>query len=266
MAGSLILFQVLLQSTLAEVEKKVDISVYFKLDALEDDIFHVEGLLGQLPEVESVEYISKEEALEIFKGRHADNALITGALDELGDNPLGASLRIRATDPSNYESISLFLQNGSFSAIDKINFQQNRLVFDRLTTVLSVSRRAGLSVSIVLGAIAFLVAFNTIRLAIYTSREEIGIMKLVGASNWFVRAPFLVEGILYGVSATIIVVLIFWPLTLWLGPQAKAFFGGVDLFSYYASNLAQFTLMLLLVGIVLGIFSSFVATRRYLKV
>ena len=266
MAGSLILFQVLLNSTLDEVRKKVDVTVYFKLDAPEEEIMRIEKLVGGLTEVESTEFVSREEALLEFKRRHDDNALISSALDELGTNPLGASLRIRSKDPSNYSTISLFFDKQNFDAVDKINYQQNERIFTRLATVISVTRKAGLGVSIVLGAIAFLVAFNTIRLAIYTSRDEIGIMRLVGASTWYVRGPFLIEGVIHGFFASVFTMLVFWPLTLWLGPKAQNFFGGVDLFEYYAGNLFQFFFILLLVGVSLGVLSSFIATRRYLKI
>ncbi len=266
MAGSLVLFQVLLNSTLDEVRKKVDITVYFKLDAPTEEIGRIERLVKGLPEVESTTLMSREDALAEFKQRHADNSLISSALDELGTNPLGANLRIQSKDPTNYEAISLFLEKGDFDTIDKVNYRQNERVFTRLATVISVTRRVGFGVSLALGAIAFLVAFNTIRLAIYTSRDEIGIMRLVGASTWYVRGPFLVEGAIHGFFASVISTILFWPLTLWIGPKAKAFFGGVDLFEYYAGNLFQFFFLLLLAGIVLGIFSSFVATRRYLKI
>lgn len=264
--GSLFLFQVMLRSTLDEVEKKVDVSVYFKTDAEEADILKVKDLLAGLPEVKSVEYVSREQALQEFKDRHSGNALIASALDELDDNPLGATVKIRAKNPSQYESIANFLESGSFTSIDKVNYRQNKLVFDRLASILSTSQKVGGGISLVLGLIAFLVAFNTIRLAIFTARDEIGVMRIVGASNWFVRGPFLVEGGLYGVLAALATTIIFWPVTLVLGPKAHNFLGGVNIFDYYASNIIQFFLILLLVGIVIGVFSSFVATRRYLKI
>ena len=270
--GSLIMFLVLLESTLQQVESKVDISVYFKTDAEQGDIKRLQNLLTSLPEVNTVKYISREEALAIFKERHKDNSLISSALDELADNPLGASLRVQAKNPSQYESISKFLEDGGFSFIDKVNYRQNKRVFDRLSRVLSTSRNVGIGISLVLGFIAFLVAFNTIRLAIYTSRDEIGIMRLVGASTWYVRGPFLVEGVIHGFFSAVIAMIFFWPLTLWLGPKARMFFSGgghdsgVDLFVYYSQNFFQFFGVLLLVGVALGVFSSFVATRRYLKI
>ncbi|MEK7642951.1 MAG: permease-like cell division protein FtsX [Patescibacteria group bacterium] len=263
--GSLMFFQVLLSSTLADIESKVDVSVYFKIDATEQEIVSVRDLLLGLPEVKNVEYVSREAALEAFKKNHEGNALITSALEELGENPLNATLKVRAKDPGKYESIAKFIEDGSFLSIDKVNYRQNKAIFDKLTMILSVSRRVGAGVVTVLSVIAFLVAFNTIRLAIYTARDEIAVMRVVGASNWFVRGPFLVEGALYGVLATIVTILIFWPLTLWLGPKTKDFFGNVDVFQYYTSHIFSIFFTLLFIGIVLGVLSSFVATRRYLK-
>lgn len=264
--GSLILFQVLLSSTIDQVKKKVDVSVYFKPDATDADIAAVQEVLKGFHDIESTEYISRDQALETFKKRHEGNSLISSALDELPDNPLGASIKIQAKDPASYQAIADSLDKGDYSGVDKINYKQNQRVFDRLTTVLTVSRAIGWGISLALGIVAALVAFNTLQLAIYTSRDEISIMRLVGASNWYVRGPFLVEGVLHGLFATILATLIFWPATLWLGPQAKEFFGGVDLFDYYISNFFQFFFTLFLFGVVLGVISSFIATWRHLKI
>jgi cell division transport system permease protein len=266
MVGSLILFLVLLESTLQQVEQKVDVTVYFKTDAADTDITHVQELLTRMPEVKSVEYVSRDEALRRFKERHTGNSLISSALDELGSNPLGANLRVLARSPDSYGSIANFLDSGNFDSIDKVNYKQNQRVFERLANVLAMSRRIGIGISLVLGLIAFLVAFNTISLAIYTARDEIGVMRLVGASSWYVRGPFLIEGVIHGFFASVIAMLAFWPLTLWIGPRARDFFSGVDLFRYYIQNFFQFFFVLFLVGIVLGVFSSFIATRRYLKI
>ncbi len=266
MIGSLFLFNVLLNSTIAQVQEKVDVSVYFKTDAQEAEIVRIQELVKGFPEVAAVEYVSREQALENFKKRHEGNSLIASALDELPDNPLGASLRVRAKNPNDYERIASALEGQNSSAIDKVNYKQNQRVFERLATVLTVSRQVGVGVSIVLAIIAILVAFNTVRLAIFTARDEIGIMRLVGASSWYIRGPFLVEGMIHGFFAAVITTILFWPITLWAGPKAKEFFGGTDLFQYFVSNLPQFFLTLLLFAVSLGVISSFIATRRYLKV
>jgi cell division transport system permease protein len=266
MVGSLVLSNVILSSVLASLEEKVDITVYFQLDAPEEDILTVRDSLAGLGEVKEVEYISREEALVQFRERHQENALITQSLDELEDNPLGASLNVHATDPSHYEAISNFLEANVFSGIlDKVNYRQNELVIERLGSILFTARRIGVSISLLLASIAFLVAFNTIRMAIYTSREEIKVMKLVGASNAYTRGPFLVEGFLHGLFASILTLFVFFPLTYWLGPKTELFFGGPDLYVYYTTHILELFLALFIVGATIGMCSSAFAVRRYLR-
>jgi len=270
--GSLFFGKNILLTVLDQLQDKVDVTVYFRTEAEEPEVLFLKDSLSELSEVKSIEYISKEEALVAFKDRHAENNLIIQSLDELSDNPLGASLNIKAKDPSQYESIARFLESGLpaqanvFSSIDKINYKQNKVVIDRLANILQASRKLGAGVSFVLIFVALLVTFNTIRLAIYTNKEEIKIMRLVGASNRYIRSPFVVEGVFYGLVSAIVTMILFYPLTLWLGPLSERFFGGINVFHYYLNNFGQLFLILSAVGIALGTFSSWIATRRYLKV
>ncbi len=264
--GSLIFGKVLLTSTLAQLEDKVDITVYFKTDAEEEEILALKDRLTNLNEVKEVNYVSSEQALKEFRERHKNNALITQSLEELVENPLGANLNIKAKNTGQYESITRFLEASVILSIDKINYRQNKLVIDRLSSILNASRNAGFGITIVLSIIAILVTFNTIRLAIYTSKDEITVMRLVGASSRYIRGPFIVEGIMHGVMAAFITMLIFYPFTLWLGPLAEKFFGGINIFVYYISNFFQLFLILILAGAGLGSISSWIAARRYLKV
>jgi cell division transport system permease protein len=270
--GSLLLTSVMLNSSLDALKDKVDINVYFKLNASETDIFALRDALKKLPEVKAVDYVSREKALEDFRAKHQDNSLIISSLEELGDNPLGASLSVRAFNPSDYESIASFLQSGNSLppgaslSIDKVNFIQNKTVIDRMTKIIAGVERLGLAVSIVFIVIAVLVSFNTIRLAIFTAREEIAVMRLVGADNWYIRGPFIIEGIMYGIVGAFITMILFYPVTAWVGGVAGTFFGGVNLATFYMGNLVQMLLILLATGAVLGIVSSVLAVHRYLKV
>ncbi|MBU2109534.1 ABC transporter permease, partial [Patescibacteria group bacterium] len=269
--GSLIFAKAILSSTLAQIQDKVDVSVYFKTDADEQDILALKSKLEKTGEVKSVEYISSEQALENFKERHKDNALIMQSLEELESNPLGAVLNVKAKETSQYESIAKSLEISSglsaeTSIIDKINYYQNRVVIDRLTKILDSTKRLGIIISIILIIISLLVTFNTVRLAIYSSREEIGIMRLVGASGKFISGPFVIEGIMHGIIASIVTMALFYPCTLWLGKMTQNFFGGINIFEYYISNFVQLFLIILGTGIILGAISSFIAVRRYLKV
>jgi cell division transport system permease protein len=268
--GSLIFARAILGSLLAQIQDRVDIRVYFVKDAPEPEIAALRDVVSKLEEVKSVEYISAEKALEDFKEKHKDNATIMQSLEEIGENPLLATINIKAKDPSQYEAVAKFLKSqensGGTSIIDKINYYQNQKVIDRLSKIVNSARDLGTALSIILAIISVLITFNTIRLAIYISREEIGVMRLVGASSRFVSGPFVVEGIMYGVVSAVIAVVLFYPLVLWLGPLSEGFFGGINLFNYYVANFGQLFVLLLLVGSVLGALSSLIAVRRYLKI
>lgn len=259
-----------LSSTLKDLTEKVDVTVYFTTDASEDQIFEVKQSLETLPEVAVVIYVSREEALAAFRERHKNDQLTIQALDELSENPLGASLEIRAKQTNQYESIAESLSaqqeaGGAASVIEKINFYQNKAAIDRLTNIIDTSRSFGISIALVFGLATLLIAFNTIRLAIYTARDEIGVMNLVGAGTWYVRGPFMIAGVLYGVISGIIVLLALYPLTLWLGPGSEQFFGSFNVFSYFVSAFPLMFLVVMASGVGLGSLSSYLAVRRYLK-
>ena len=112
--------------------------------------------------------------------------------------------------------------------------------------------------------ISIIVTFNTIRLTIFISKEEIGVMQLVGASRTRVHGPFLVEGAIYGIIATVVTLIIFYPVTLWFGRNMTGFLG-MNLESYYFANFFQIGSIVLISGIFLGMVSSFIAVRKYLN-
>jgi len=273
--GSVIFTSVVLNSVIAELKSKVDVNVYFTLTAPESDVLKLKSSLEKMPEVAKVEYVTANQALAEFKDKHKDDSLTLQALDELDTNPLGARLNIIAKDPSQYGGIVKNLQDesalsagasGETSIIDKVNYQQNKEVIDRLTEIVASAKQLGYSLALVLILISLLITFNTIRLVIYMSREEIAIMRLVGASGMYVRGPFVIGGMLYGALSAVITILLFWPITVWLANHTTNFFGGVNLFDYYKANFLQIFSIMLLVGVALGAISSFLAVRKYLKV
>ncbi len=267
--GSLIFFSAVLNFALDELKNKVDVNVYFTVSAGEADVLNVKQNLESLPEVALTTYTSREQALLDFKERHKSDSLTLQALEELGENPLGASLNIRAKDPSQYESITAFLENISGgeggALVDSINYHQNKTAIDRLGRVIDGAETLGFAIIIVMAAISVVIVFNTIRLAIYTSREEISVMRLVGAENRFIRGPFIVEGFLYGVFSALVTLIIFYPVTAWMGSATERFFGGINVFDYYLENFGQIFLIIAVSGIVLGMLSSYIAVRRYLS-
>ncbi|PIR83173.1 hypothetical protein COU19_01895 [Candidatus Kaiserbacteria bacterium CG10_big_fil_rev_8_21_14_0_10_56_12] len=271
--GSLIFLSALLSFTLDTVKDKVDISVYFVTTATEPAILAVKDQLEKLPEVDTVTYMSAADALTAFRGRHANDQLTLQSLDLLGYNPLDASLTVRAKDPSKYEVIVNFLDaspalsTSGTSIIDRINYDaNNKQAIDRLSLAITATRQIGLAVIILFVIASILIAFATIRLAIYTSKEEIAVMKLVGASNAYVQAPFVVEGIITGLIAAVLVLFFFWPATWYVGLKTAAWFGGFNLGQYYVSHFALIFVILMLSGILLGGVASIFAIRKYLKV
>lgn len=270
--GFLIFSGAILNTSLNELRNKVDVSVTFVPTASETDVLAIKDRLERLPEVSIVTYTSRDEALAAFKERHAGNQTILSALDELGRNPLGATLNIKAKDPSQYEGIANFLQSDStlsssgISIIDQINYFQNKVAIDKLTGIINSARSLGLAITLFFMVVSILIAFNTIRLTIYIARDEISVMKLVGASTSFIQGPFVVVGVIYGLVAGLISLLLLLPITYWLGGATQNFFIGLNIFSYYLRNFLEIFLIIIFSGVLLGAVSSFLAIRKYLKV
>jgi cell division transport system permease protein len=270
--ATLIFTSALLQSTLQGIKDKVDINVYFIRSASEDDILAMKTAVAAQPDVASVDYVSRDEALNTFKEKHATDPLTLQALDELDDNPLEASLNVRAADPSDYQSIVNYLNTKDAASgdagkiIDKINYAENQSAINALSKIIASSERLGTIIAVFFIVIAILITFNTIRLAIYISREEISVMRLVGASSRYIKGPFVVAGIIYGVFAAVITLILCWPVTYWLGPETANIGTGINLFNYYGSNFLEIFGIILGSGLLLGIISSYLAVKRYLKV
>lgn len=270
--GSLVFLSALLSYTLTTIKDKVDVSVYFITSASEPDIMAVKSDLEGLPQVAEVTYTSADQALAVFRENHASDQLTLQALDELGGNPLDASLEVRAKDPSQYESIVNFLEAspalsaGGTSIIDRINYAQNKDVIDRLTLAIRATREIGLFVVLVFALASVLIAFATIRLAIYTAKDEIAVMRLVGASNAYIQGPFIVAGVITGTIAGIIVLILLWPATWYAGDKTSAWLGGFNLANYYATHFLLLFAIIMGSGIVLGALASILAARKYLKV
>ena len=269
--SSLIIFNVVAVSALNSIQEKIDISVYFKTTAPEDEILRIKQSLEGLDEVKNVNYISRDRALEIFKGKHASDTVsdktIIQAVNELETNPLPASLNIKANDPGKYSVIASYLNNDSLrNYVNNVSYAQNKVVIDRLASIINFSRWAGAGLTAILAIVAILVVFTTILLAIYSSREGIEVMRLVGASNMFIRGPYIVEGIIYGTISAVLSMVILFPVVYFISPDVKKLIPDMDLLSYFTSNFFQFFAYQLLFGIGIGIVSSFIAIRRYLRI
>lgn len=269
--GSVIFVSAILNITMEELRNKVDINVYFVTTSAENNILSLKTKIEALPEVLSVEYTSREKALENFRLRHENDQITIQALEELGDNPLGATLNIKAKEPSQYEGIANFLNEENILSsegekiIDKINYFENRTAIDKLSRIINSAERLGLVLSLALVIVSIIITFNTIRLTIFISREEISVMQLVGASKNYVKGPFVVTGVLVGLFSGLITMLLFLPISYWLGSTTENFFIGFNIFSYYLSNFFQILFIVVGSGVAIGAISSFLAVRKYLK-
>ena len=263
----LILFNIVGTGSIKSIQDKIDISVYFKSNVPEDTILNIKRSLEGLTEVNFVEYVSREDALVEFKKKHEGEVAITQTLSELEDNPLLSSLNIKAKDLENYDAIASYLETPSLGeSVEKVSYTQNKIVIDKLKSIVDSMKKSVIILTLFLASLAVLVTFNTIRLAIFSASEQIEIMRLVGASNSFIRGPYIVEGIIYGLASAFISFLILIPVINITSPYIMNFAVEVDIKGYFLSAWGQLLLYQVLFGIGLGIVSSFIAIRRYLKI
>ncbi len=269
--GSTMLLDQLLTVSLTNIQSKVDINVYFVTTAAEGDIMALKTKVEALPDVAEVRYTSREDALTEYRLKNQNDSVAMQALEELGENPLGATIAIRARETSQYENIARFLdeqkaiETADAPLIDEVNYADNKESIETLTKIIDAVERASFVTMIVLIAAAILITFNTIRLAIYTAREEISVMRLVGASNSFIRGPFMLQGVMYGVIAGVLALAILYPIMIWIGPATAEFFE-FDLYVYFVTNFGTLFLTIVGIGVGLGLVSSMLAIARYLRV
>jgi len=266
----LFLFQNITQFLISSLQEKVDISVYFKEEALEEEILKVKEELTQIPEVKEVKYVSQEQALAKFIQRHKESSVLMESLKEVGENPLLASLNISAREASQYARIANFLDDtlspSLKNLIEKVDYYQRKSVIEKIFSLTAGINRGGILLIIILALVAILVVFNQVRLAIYSQREELTIQRLVGASNWFIRGPFLVQGAISGFLATLFCLLIFTLICWFFSPKLEILFPGLNLFGYFTGNFGIILLIQIFTGVGLGIVSSLIAIRRYLEI
>lgn len=270
MIGSTLLITAFLSTGLKDLQDKIDINIYISANTPEGTILELKNKIEALPEVKAVTYISREQALETFRTRHADDHRIIQALEEVGTNPLTAALTVKAKEPAQYEGIAKFLENKSslspdeLSIVSKVNYNDNKIAIERLSRIIDGVKKLGGIVTVVLIGISILITFNTIRLAIFIARDEISVMRLVGGSNEFIRGPFVIEGMIYGLVSGILTIIMFYPITYWLKSATQGYYGGIDLLQYFVANFVQIFFIIILSGIGLGAVSSYLAVRKYL--
>lgn len=258
-----------LTSTISQVVEKIDVSVYLRDTVTPAQAGNLKAKLEATPNVESVKFVSKTDALKIYQEQNKNNKELLAAVTA-DDNPLPQSLAIKAEDPNKIDPIIAFVNKAEFKPLlqekDPISYTgERKKTVDRIIGATNFIKQVGLLASALFVVISTLIIFNTIRMAIFTRREEIEIMQLVGATNWFIRGPFIFEAALYGVIATGVAVLLCYSVVLGAGPKINAYIDTQTVINIFRSQPLLIVGTELLIGVTIGAASSLLAMTRYMK-
>jgi cell division transport system permease protein len=253
---------------LENVQQKINVSIYFNPEVEETEILSIKGEIEKYrKEIKSIEYVSRERALEEFMASGEANDTINKAIEEIGENPLFAFLLIKANDPSYYETITQSIRRSSFNdKINRINFDTNKKMIEKLNGIISMVEKAGILLGSIFVLISILITFNTIRITIYSHKQEFEVMSLVGASRTYIKMPFVFEGLFYGTAAAIVATILLFITMKFISPFTRGAVSDGELMNYFTAHFWQYFGLMLLFGTVLGVSSSFIAIRRYLKI
>lgn len=272
---TIVLFSVIanatFNNTINQLTDKIDVSVFLKDEITEEQRTNLINELKSQENIKSVEYRSKEAALEEYKKQNQDNLDLLLAISQT-ENPLPASLRIKPEDPNKLSELKPFLEREDIKALqsEETSYSGDRKeAIDKITGTTEFFQKAGIISIIIFTVISMLIIFNTIRMAIFNRRDELNIMRLLGASTSYIRGPFIVETVLYGIVAALISVLICGTLfTLSSSTFEASSLGLLDIGyanTFFTENYWQIIGIQLAIGVFIGAASSFYATRRYLK-
>jgi cell division transport system permease protein len=265
----LLLMNAVAREAIELVENRIEVSVYFRETVDEATMTSAVSYLRGLAQVRDVEVITAQEAYDIFVARHANDNEVLASLDELDGNPFGPTLNIKVHDAGEFDFILEALDNPQFrDEIRDKDFSDYQEVVARIKDTTDNVRAFGIGLSAIFLLIAILIVFNTVRIGIYIHREEIGIMRLVGASNWFIKSPFFLEMILLSFIAVLLSAAIAFSLATVIDPKLTAYFGSSSpaIVSYFIENgllifCSQFAGL-----VIVSVFSTSLAMRRFLKV
>ncbi|MBU4455028.1 ABC transporter permease [Patescibacteria group bacterium] len=264
----LLTVNVISQAAIGAVKEKIDVNIYIKPDTEESKIMALKAQISGLSQVKDVQYISKAQALESFKEKHQNNPEVMESLKEIGKNPLTPSLVIKPKDVDQYQELIVNLNSIEDDIIESRNFDDHKLMIDKINGITDRVSEAGMVISFTFIIITLLLVYNSIRVAIYTHRREIKIMRLVGASSWFIRAPYLFSSIIYTVVGVSAIVVIYYFFLNLLQPYIETFFIDYDinLAAHFRDNFINIFGLQFLVGIVVNMGASLIAVSKYSKV
>lgn len=271
---TIVLFSVIanatFSNTIAQITERIDVSVYLYDSTDEARGKELAANLEQLSNVDSVTYLSKREALERYREQNADNQELLSAIDET-DNPLPATIQVKPINLDKVEEIREFLSQPDNEALwEDVSYRDDRKeAIDRIAHATNILQRVGIAAVLIFAFVSMLIIFNTIQMAIFNRREELTIMRLLGATTGYIRGPFVVETIIYGILSALISILIIKALFVAASSALQATsLGLLDInhsSEYFHSNFWVLLTIQLVLGILIGAVSSVIATRRYLK-
>jgi cell division transport system permease protein len=265
----LLLLNTITQQAINLVEDRIEVSVYFNETVEEATVTSAVAYLRGLAQVRDVEVVTAQEAYDVFLARHAGDEEVLASLGELDGNPFGPTLNVKVNDASDFDFILEALDNPQFrDDIRDKDFSDYQDVVTRIRDTTDRIRTFGIILSIIFLLIAVLIVFNTVRIGIFIHREEIGIMRLVGASNWFIKSPFFLEMILLSLLSVLISVAIVYPVVAIIEPSLAAYFGtsSPGIVSYFTQN-GLWIFGLQFIGlVVVSVFSTSLAMRKFLRV
>lgn len=262
-----LILTLVINTTTQAVKEKIDLTVTFNDSASETQILALQNILSARPDTKMVKYISKDEAYENWLTLQTSEKVKNLVTRE--NNPLPRSLQVKASNPESLENIANFISAPDYQEmIRTISYQKNKHLIERLISITKFVKKIGWILSATFVAISILVILNTIRLTIFTRREEIEIMRLVGANNSFIRIPFVIEGMLYGILATIVATLALWLGIYLISPIISQYLGDVNLnlMGFFQNYLPYIVLLELATGIVIGVTCSLVSIQRHIRI
>lgn len=262
-----LIFNLVINTTTDAIKKKIDLSVYFTDEATDFQIRDIKLALQSRPEVQEVIYVDKTEAFRRWQEMQKNEKIKNLVTEE--NNPLPRSLEVKTINPESLEQIADYVSADVYkSFIRKISYQENKQIIEKLINITNFSRKIGLILSVIFLVVSILVIFNTIRLTIFTRGTEIEIMRLVGASDTFIRIPFLIEGMLYGLFATIASLILIWLGLHFVSPMITNYLGDVNLNleGFFLENLPWIAIMELAASILISVTCSWISIRKNLKI
>lgn len=260
--------EVITKQAVSSVKKQIDVSFYFAADVKSKDVDDIKKYISAFPEVTEAKVLSKEDVLKAFKERYKNQTETLQALTELGVNPFGPTMIVKTKEPKDYNKIIKALDAPEYKKmIESRSFDQHETIIDQLQNITNRVEKVGFGLTALFAVIAFLIIFNTIRVAIHAQRMEISIKRLVGANNWFIRGPYLLESVIFTVLSVVATIgIIFFSLG-WLDPYLSAVLPqGFSLTNYYKSHIFFLFGIQAAAVLLLTVFSSGLAMRKQLKV